>query len=113
MAKYEEQFKIKVVQAYLQGTDGFKSVGRRHDVPYSMVRRWVESFRAHGVDGLRRQSGSYSAAFKQSVLIKIRREGLSDTQAAVLLGIRHTGHITKWRAQYDAGGIEALARKRP
>ncbi|KMJ87512.1 hypothetical protein ACH58_20125, partial [Achromobacter xylosoxidans] len=82
MAKYEEQFKIKVVQAYLQGTGGFKSVGRRHDVPYSMVRRWVESFRAHGVDGLRRQSGSYSAAFKQSVLIKIRREGLSDTQAA-------------------------------
>ncbi|MDE1754636.1 IS3 family transposase [Klebsiella pneumoniae] len=113
MAKYEEQFKIKVVQAYLQGTDGFKSVARRYEVPHSMVRRWVGSFRAHGVNGLRRQSGSYSAAFKQSVLIKIRREGLSDTQAAVLLGIRHTGHITKWRAQYDAGGIEALARKRP
>ncbi|MFJ3459702.1 transposase, partial [Achromobacter spanius] len=49
MAKYEEQFKIKVVQAYLQGTDGFKSVARRYEVPHSMVRRWVGSFRAHGV----------------------------------------------------------------
>ncbi|MFY1929443.1 transposase [Achromobacter xylosoxidans] len=95
MAKYEDQFKIKVVQAYLEGTDGFESLGRRHDVPYSMVRRWVESFRVNGVDGSRRQSGSYSAAFNQSVLIKIRREGLSDTYAAVLLGIRHTGHIAR------------------
>ncbi|WP_209440289.1 hypothetical protein, partial [Achromobacter insuavis] len=27
MAKYEEQFKIKVVQAYLQGTDGLQIGG--------------------------------------------------------------------------------------
>lgn len=73
---------------------------------------WAESYRLHGVAGLRRQSGSYSASFKQSILLKISREGLSDTEAANLLGIRSSNHIAKWRAQYDAGGIEALARKR-
>lgn len=112
MAKYDEQFKTKVVREYLRGSEGLMPLASRHGLPYSMVRRWVESYRAHGLAGLRRQSGSYSASFKYSVLLKIRRESLSDTQAAVLLGIRSTGHIAKWRAQYDAGGIEALARKR-
>jgi len=112
MAKYDEQFKTKVVREYQRGVEGVRSVAARHELPHSMVLRWVASYREHGVAGLRRQSGSYSASFKHAVLLKIQREGLSDTQAAVLLGIRSTGHIAKWRAQYDAGGIEALARKR-
>lgn len=112
MAKYDEQFKLKVVRECLRGPKGVESVAARYELARSMVRRWVDSFREHGIAGLRRKPGSYSAAFKYSVLLKIRREGLSDTQAAVLLGIRSTGHIAKWRAQYDAGGIEALARKR-
>lgn len=112
MAKYDELFKTKVVRECLRGIEGVKSVSARHELPPSMVRRWVASYREHGVAGLRRQSGAYSASFKHAVLLKIQREGLSDTQAAVLLGIRSTGHIAKWRAQYDAGGIEALARKR-
>lgn len=105
MAKYNEKFKTKVVREYLRGAEGFKTVAARHELDHAMVRRWVESYRAHGVAGLRRQSGSYSASFKHNVLQKIQREGLSDTQAAVLLGIRHAGHIVKWRAQYDAGGV--------
>lgn len=112
MAKYDEQFKTRVVRAYLRGVDGIKTLAVEHGLPYSLLRRWVQSYRVHGVAGLRRQSASYSASFKQAVLLKIRREGLSDTQAAVLLGIRSTGHIARWRAQYDAGGIDALVRKR-
>ncbi|QYJ21817.1 IS3 family transposase [Achromobacter sp. ES-001] len=113
MAKYDEQFKKKVVRECLGGAEGVKSVAARHELAHSMVRRWVGSYREHGVAGLRRKSGSYSASFKQAVLLRIRREGLSDTQAAVLHGIRSACHIAKWRAQYDSGGIEALARKRP
>lgn len=113
MAKYNEQFKLKVVRACLKGTESGRSVAARHELHHSLVQGWVESYRVHGLAGLRRQSGTYSAAFKQSVLRKIRDQGLSDIQAATLLGVRSSGHIAKWRAQYDAGGIEALARKRP
>lgn len=113
MAKYEEQFKLKVVREYMTGNESGRSVAERHGLGHSLVRRWVESYRVHGLAGLRRQSGTYSAPFKQSVLRKIRDQRLSDTEAATLLGIRSSGHIAKWRAQYDAGGIEALARKRP
>lgn len=113
MTKYDEQFKLKVTRECLKGTESVRSVAARHELAKSLVQRWVESYRVHGLSGLRRQSGTYSAPFKQSVLRKIRDEGLSDTQAATLLGVRSSGHIAKWRAQYDAGGIEALARKRP
>ena len=113
MAKYAEQFKLKVVRECLKGTESLRSVSERHELGHSQVRRWVESYREHGQAGLGRQSGSYGASFKRSVLLRISREGLSDIQAATLLGVRSSGHIAKWRAQYDAGGIEALARKRP
>ena len=84
MAKYDEQFKIRVAREYLRGTEGVESVASRHGLARSMVQRWAESYRLHGVAGLRRQSGSYSASFKQSILLKISREGLSDTEAANL-----------------------------
>ena len=112
MAKCDEQLKIRVAREYLRGTESVQSLASRHGLSRSMVQRWGEGYRLHGVAGLRRQSGSYSASFKQSVLVKISREGLSDTEAANMLGIRSSSHIAKWRAQYDAGGIEALARKR-
>lgn len=112
MAKYDEQFKLRVAREYLRGTEGFNALASRHGLARSLIQRWVEGYRLHGVAGLRRQSGSYSASFKQSVLLKISREGLSDTEAANILGIRSSSHIAKWRAQYDAGGVKALARKR-
>ncbi|WP_183016375.1 helix-turn-helix domain-containing protein, partial [Achromobacter sp. UMC46] len=65
MAKYDEQFKLKVVREYLKGTESGRSVAARHELDHSVVRRWVESYRVHGLAGLRRQSGTYSAPFKQ------------------------------------------------
>ena len=112
MAKYSEQFKRQVVRAYLEGDDSYSAVAQAHSLTRSQVTHWVNCYRAHGDAGLCRQSGRYSAAFKQAVLLRIRREGISDAEAAILLGIRSSGHIAKWRAQYTAGGIEALAHKR-
>ncbi len=91
MAKYAEQFKLKVVRQCLKGTESLRSVAVRHGLDRALVRRWVESYREHGPAGLSRQSGSYSASFKRSVLLRISREGLSDIQAATLLGIRSSG----------------------
>ncbi|BEG76751.1 hypothetical protein HBIAX_03830 [Achromobacter xylosoxidans] len=103
MAKFEEQFKLKVVQEYLKGTERLRSLAVRHELDHALIRRWVETCHGHGLAGLGRQSGSYNASFKRSVLLRISREGLSDIRAATLLGIRSSGHIAKWRTQYDAG----------
>lgn len=113
MAKYAEQFKLKVVRQCLKGTESLRSVAVRHGLDRALVRRWVESYREHGPAGLSRQSGSYSASFKRSVLLRISREGLSDIQAATLLGIRSSGILRSGVPSMMRGGIEALARKRP
>lgn len=72
MAKYNEQFKLKVVRECLKDTESGRSVAARHELHHSLVNGWGESYRVHGLAGLRRQSGTYSAASKQSVLRKIR-----------------------------------------
>lgn len=112
MAKYDEQFKLEAVKHYLAGKQSYREVARRYEVEHSMLRRWVCSYEQHGGAGLTKKFSYYDAAFKQEVLERIEREGLSDRQAAAIYDIRHAGSIGIWRAQYDAGGAGALAPQR-
>lgn len=109
MAKYDEKFKLKVVREALRGASGLESISRRHSLDYSMVRRWVESFRRHGRAGLARKHARYDARFKLTVLERMRCEGLSGRQASAMFGIRNPGAIGLWQRQYDQGGLGALA----
>ena len=69
MPKYDEQFKLKIVQEYLNGSAGSDTLAMQYGVPRSMVKKWVGLYRAHGREGLKRKHGSsYSAEFKLSVL---------------------------------------------
>lgn len=108
MTKYDEQFKLSVVQEYLDGAKGFKSLGIKHGLPPTMVRRWVQWFQAHGMDGLRKKFTSYSGEFKLSVLKQIWENGLSYGQVATLYNIRNPGILSTWERAYRTGGIEAL-----
>lgn len=109
MAKYDEQFKLKAVRHYLAGKRSYREVARIHGLEHSLLRRWVASYEQHGSAGLAKKFSHYEAAFKQEVLERIGRDGLSDRQAAALYDIRQAGSIGLWRAQYDAGGVGALS----
>lgn len=109
MAKYDERFKLRVVEEYLSGAAGAKSIAARHGLGHATVRHWISSYLAHGSSGLRRKGGSYEAAFKLRVLRRMWREGWSLTQTAVAFDIRSASHIGKWARQYHAGGIDALS----
>lgn len=108
MAKYDERFKLKVVRQYLSGSAGVRAIAARHELDHATVRRWVSSYRAHGLSGLRRKSASYDAAFKLKVLRRMWREQWSHAQTAAAFDIRCAAHIGKWARQYHAGGIDAL-----
>lgn len=89
MTKYDEKFKLAVVQQYLGGTAGFKVIAREHGLAHAMVRRWVSSFRTLGINGLRKKFSRYSAEFKLSVLQHMWDNDLSYGQAAVQFDIRN------------------------
>lgn len=113
MAKYNEQFKLGIVQQYLSGTAGYKLVAQLHSIPYSTVRKWVNLHRAHGVEGLAKKFSHYSAEFRLSVLQRMWDDQLSYGQVAAVFNIRSAGCISHWERCYHSGGLDALApRKR-
>ena len=78
MTKYEAGFKLKIVKQYLSGPLGLKALAAEHGVGHGTVRSWVNSYRAHGLPGLRRKSASYDEAFKLKVLKRMWREQWSE-----------------------------------
>ncbi len=109
MAKYDQQFKQRLVKAYLRGEAGCKALSARHGIHYALLERWVAAYREHGAAGLRRKYGDYDARFKMQVLQRMRDEDLPVRQIMALFDIRSPGSIAKWSRLYDEGGIDALA----
>ena len=111
MTKYEAGFKLKIVKQYLSGPLGLKALAAEHGVGHGTVRSWVNSYRAHGLPGLRRKSASYDEAFAEGTQADVARAVVTDADGG---GIRHScaAHIGKWARQYHAGGIDALRRLR-
>jgi transposase len=111
MTKYSEQFKREVVRDYLSGgSDGFKTVARRHGIPsHFTVRKWVLFYQLHGDAGLSKKRSQYSTEFKLSVLQHMWDNQLSMTQAAARFDIRHHAMVGAWERAYRDDGVEALA----
>lgn len=117
MAKYDESYKLEVVQGYVQGQHGFRALAHAHGLDQATVRRWVKSYQQHGLSGLRKKFSRYSAEFKLAVLQRMWRDDLSARETITLFDIRGgTGVISAWEQQYHEGGPQALApqpRRRP
>jgi transposase len=110
MKRHTEQFKLTVVEHYLGGTDGYKEVGRYHDVACSLVKRWVAFYRYHGLEGLKAKASNspYSPEFKLSVLRHMWDNKLSYAQTAAEFNIRGQCYIGVWERSFLDGGLDAL-----
>ena len=110
--RYDEWFKLQVAQQCLHDGTSLREVARQHGLDHSLVRTWRESYRQHGVEGLRATYTHRSAAFKRQVLETMWREGWSQRQTEALFDIRERGAIGRWERQYHSGGLTALEPKR-
>ncbi len=71
MAKYSYEFKLQVVQAYLDGEGGYRYLSKKYGVPSKRdIEKWVFAYKAFGKDGLMRsrKNESYSFEFKLHVV---------------------------------------------
>lgn len=113
MSKYDENFKLAVVQQYLKGNQGYKLVASRFGLLHSTVEKWVRLHDLHGAAGLAKKFSHYSTEFRLSVLQHMWDRELSYLQAAAVFNIRSAGCIGQWERCYHSGGLDALApRKR-
>jgi transposase len=107
MSKYTEQFKLDAITAYLEGTNGFRKVAQHFGIDFSLLRRWVASFRAHSSASPLPRSQRYSSDFKRKVVRYMRDHRLSLRQTAAHFGLGQSSQIGIWEHQYYSGVVEA------
>ena len=99
MSKYSNEFKLKVVNYYLNNNYGWEYVAKQFDIPaWTTVRKWVRKYEEHGTKGLiKNQKASYSCEFKQNVVEYMHTNHLSATITATKfnLAVEHNKNITK------------------
>lgn len=108
MKKHTAQFKLSVVEHYLNGLDGYQAVAQHHGVGRVLVRRWVAFYRCHGAEGLKKKYAKYSADFKLSALQHMWDNKLSYAATAAIFDIRGQCFLGIWERSFREGGIDAL-----
>ena len=109
MSKYSNEFKIKVVNAYLLGEGGAGTIANKYNVARTCVQQWVAQYELTG--SFTKPTRHFSGEFKLKVLNYQQEHHLSDLQTALIFGITNQGTICAWRKKYITGGTEALFQK--
>lgn len=115
MAKYNYEFKKKIVQAYLNGEGGYSYLANKYGVPSDTnVKKWVNAYKEFGDDGLMRsrKNESYSFEFKLNVVELYLTTEVSYQELALSVKINNPPLIAKWVNDYRIAGPDALKSKR-
>ncbi|MFD2639572.1 transposase, partial [Piscibacillus salipiscarius] len=114
MAKYSNDFKLKIVKEYLEGPLGYGLLAKKYEVPgKGQIRKWVDAYKALGEDGLRRKRSTtvYPVQFKLDVLNFIRQTGASYKETAIEFKLNNPSLIAIWLKTFSNEGIEGLKEK--
>lgn len=113
MAKYSQEFKLKVVQYYLMNLGGQRATANYFNIDHSTVRKWVTVYQMYGQSGLERQKNKakYSFEFKHQVVLSMVNEGLSSKEAAKRFKLKEPRMLLKWLDLYNKDDIAGLQPK--
>lgn len=115
MAKYSYEFKKKLVTKYLNGEASYETIANEYEVSdRSLLRRWVESYRAYGNEGLKRsrEKKKYSFEIKMLVVQSYLTTEVSYQDLAIQFGINNPSLISRWVNDYRIAGADALRPKK-
>ncbi|MEG0378380.1 MAG: transposase, partial [Eubacterium sp.] len=111
MAKYSYELKKEVVEAYLKGEGGYKTLSNKYEIKAKRdVEKWVKAYQAFGDKGLMRsrKNKSYSFELKLSVVELYRTTEISYQELALKVGINNPSLISKWVNDFRIAGPDAL-----
>ena len=114
MAKYSFEFKLQVVNEYLNGGAGYWTLSKKYGIDNAIIRRWVNNYNRFGEKVLRRsrQKQTYSFEFKLHVVELYLTSELSYQELALKVGMTDSATIVRWVNEYRAAGPEALKPKK-
>ena len=111
MAKYNYEFKKKVVDAYLNGEGGYGYLAKIYGIPaWSNILKWVLSHSKFGNDELKRSrsNSNYSFEYKLYVVELYLSSEVSYQNLALQERINNPAQITKWGNDFRIAGPDAL-----
>jgi transposase len=111
MAKYSEEFKIKLVTEYLNGNLGYKSLAKKYNMPsQTPIQDWVRAYKIKGIEGLKRRKmkGAYSVQFKMDTIQFMVETGASFQETAEQFRLNNPSLIHRWMKTFNEQGIEGL-----
>lgn len=114
MAKYSFEFKLKLVQEYLNGKGGYKFISDKYSMANKeTLRKWVEAYKLFGDDGIKRsrKKQTYTFDFKLHVVELYLTTEISYQNLALQLGINNPTLLTKWVNDFRIAGPDALKPK--
>lgn len=113
MAKYSFDFKLKLVQEYLDGKGGYLYLSKEHGMnDNKQLRTWVNSYIEFGEEGLyrKRQNKKYSVQFKLNAIELYQTSEMSYFEVANALGINNPPLIASWMRKFRDEGVEGLSK---
>ena len=114
MVKFDLDFRIKVVTAYLDGM-GSSSVAKSfHIAKRDTVLLWVQRFERFGVLGLQSRviHSEYTREFKLRVLHWMKQHQASYPETALHFDVSSPSTIWQWVKAYERDGAQGLVSKR-
>ena len=114
MAKYSDEFKLKIVKEYLEGSLGYALLAKKHGIPNkAQIERWVHAFKALGKDGLSKKQSKqvFSIQFKLDVLHFMKQTGASYQDTAIQFNMNNPTMIANWYRKFLKEGVEGLKEK--
>ena len=115
MAKYNTEFKMKVVKEYLETNISYKSLSGKYCVPSEIVvKKWVNAYKSQGYEGLKvkRENTQYTLEFKLNVVNLYLTGEMSYQSLANELKISNPSMIARWVKEFREEGIEGLKAKK-
>lgn len=115
MAKYNYEFKIKLVQEYLNGEGGYKYISDKYSLSNkTILQQWVAAYKSFGKDGLMRsrKKETYTFDFKLHVVELYLTTEISYQELALQNDMTNRSMICKWVNDYRLAGPDALKSKK-
>lgn len=111
MAKYSYEFKLKLVQEYINGEGGYKYISDKYSLPdKSTLRQWVNSYKTIGENSLMRsrKRTTFTFDFKLHIVELYLTTDISYQELALQNGISNPSMLCKWVNDFRIAGPDAL-----
>lgn len=118
MAKYSDEFKLRIVKEYLEKSLGYLLLAKKYNISStSPIRRWVRAYKEFGEAGLRKKQTKqvYSVQFKLDVLHFMKQTGSSYQDTAIEFNMNNPTLIANWNRIFlkeGTGGLQEKAKGR-